>query len=207
MPDLKDRRKREETLAASLLMLFEDYKSKIPNDVNWNEFQSDLESVLAAALEDTSNTSFQQIKQQINVELDEKKLKKKSPENWASDYSKELAALIVATTQDRVKQVEKDGKELDLDYDFSEERAQRIAITETTRAVTAGEYLLLSSAIDNDLIDAYEARWHAELDALTCQDCQDLDGMSQSVWEREAPSGPPLHPDCRCTLEYDIPTS
>ena len=47
-------------------------------------------------------------------------------------------------------------------------------------------------------------RWDASNDALTCMECSSLDDTEIPI-EEEFPQGdPPLHPNCRCSIEYSF---
>jgi hypothetical protein len=83
---------------------------------------------------------------------------------------------------------------------FTAERAASLGVTETTRAITAGE---------RDVIDFIRAggrvlsgTWRTERDASVCPICRPLDGQPEDVWSREVPGGPPAHPNCRCDLTW-----
>lgn len=80
---------------------------------------------------------------------------------------------------------------------FSDARAESIAITETTRAFSAGNALLWSIV---GVISSY--RWNTQRDERVCPYCAPLDGrifpMSSSV-------RPPRHPNCRCWIAPVLP--
>lgn len=89
-----------------------------------------------------------------------------------------------------------------------------LAITETTRAITSGEDVV---------VDQFERReqgggrrrptiaprtlqkiWHTQRDEKVCPICSPLDGRTDVIWAVEFPGGPPAHPHCRCYLTYQI---
>jgi DNA repair exonuclease SbcCD ATPase subunit len=35
-----------------------------------------------------------------------------------------------------------------------------------------------------------------------CKVCRRLNGTNESVWRKEAPKGPPMHPNCRCSIKW-----
>lgn len=49
-------------------------------------------------------------------------------------------------------------------------------------------------------------RWDASLDSLTCDTCAGLDGREAELDEEFPDGDPPLHPNCRCSIEYRFDT-
>lgn len=49
-------------------------------------------------------------------------------------------------------------------------------------------------------------RWDASLDSLTCTTCEGLDGREAELDEEFPDGDPPLHPNCRCSIEYRFDT-
>lgn len=49
-------------------------------------------------------------------------------------------------------------------------------------------------------------RWDATLDSTTCTSCQGFDGQEVELDEEFAEGDPPLHPNCRCSIEYRFDT-
>jgi hypothetical protein len=80
-------------------------------------------------------------------------------------------------------------------------QAERHAITETTRVVTAAEF-----ATRDHLRIAYgintTAIFKTEADSRVCPICSPMHNQSESIWRVKFPSGPPLHPRCRCWLHW-----
>ena len=102
------------------------------------------------------------------------------------------------------------GMEETLDRVFSVDRAERIGITETTRAATMGELgtietymLIFGTRIAPDGTDLDEAIWNTAEDEAVCDECDPLDGTGPEVWQDECPNGPPLHVNCRCWLSRE----
>ncbi|OWK46610.1 phage portal protein [Fimbriiglobus ruber] len=91
--------------------------------------------------------------------------------------------------------------------DLEERRCFLIADTEATRAKSAGELLTIQEAG----VDCKKV-WLP--DALACDVCRGLDGATRELSEPFAVIGsgpysvidhPPLHPNCRCSLQYQFP--
>lgn len=107
---------------------------------------------------------------------------------------------------------------------FSDSRASTVGITETTRMIsagergavamlrrtTAGQLVVIGSAlphgervIDGEVMVPF---WFTERDGLVCKICRPLHGQRQEVWQAISPGGPPIHPRCRCWLEWRAAT-
>ena len=81
---------------------------------------------------------------------------------------------------------------------FGPNRAQRIAVTETTAAATAGGEAAVSQGPGLSLDDI----WITERDEHVCPICKPLDRQPRSVWSLKFPLGSPAHPVCRCYIQY-----
>lgn len=81
---------------------------------------------------------------------------------------------------------------------FGESRGNRIAVTETTAAATAGGEAGASLTVGLSLADI----WWTEEDARVCEICRPLHRKPRQEWMAVYPSGPPAHPMCRCFVEY-----
>lgn len=90
-----------------------------------------------------------------------------------------------------LKQAEKYASEL------LQVRAETIARTETLRASNEGQKELWRQAEEMGLLDRrMKQMWIATEDA--CPECEELDGTT--IGMDEDFDGPPLHPNCRCTI-------
>jgi hypothetical protein len=83
---------------------------------------------------------------------------------------------------------------------FGPSRAEAIAVTETTKAQTAGGetgVAFTDGLSDGDL-------WMTRQDGKVCPICEPLHGQPRQVWMRVFPSGPgdDAHVNCRCFLQY-----
>lgn len=80
------------------------------------------------------------------------------------------------------------------------DRAARIAMTETTKAQTAGG----EAGIGQTVGLSGEDIWRTRRDTRVCEFCDSLDGQPRSVWQSVVPEGPgdECHPNCRCTILY-----
>jgi hypothetical protein len=201
MPDLHDRRQRESEMAAALLLLFDDYRDQWP-DIDWQRFRDDVELTVAPHLAGTWTLSAEQLR--LAAGFDGQVLTDvESATRWAQAYSRELARLIVQNTQGMA------SKAAGADVVFGQARADLIAASETTRAVTAGEYGVLTAAVSLGIMPYSDdvVIWYTADDERVCPYCMPLHQQPRSVWSAEAPYGPPLHPRCRCWLEYGVGVS
>lgn len=89
-------------------------------------------------------------------------------------------------------------------------RAERIARTETMRALNSGmeqAWIRLAEAGEIDG-DRAVKEWQITYDERTCRTCRPLDGKQRRLGSQFGPlrgggwiMAPPVHPNCRCTLD------
>lgn len=131
---------------------------------------------------------------------------------WARTYSFDLIRGITDTTRKLVSTamqtwVETPGMtrgDLEglLEPAFGPVRAEMIAVTETTRAASAGlnqrqkEYA--SAGIEMERI------WETNNDELVCTICGPLNGRRETDWAGDFPEGPPAHVNCRCATSLRV---
>lgn len=107
-----------------------------------------------------------------------------------ADYSEKWRASQEADSQDTSQE--------DLDRLFSPDRAEGIAITETsTAAVAGGEE---SARVGGYLTDS--DIWYTMQDEGVCPVCLPLHKEPRYIWGKRYRNGPPVHPRCRCHIEY-----
>lgn len=88
---------------------------------------------------------------------------------------------------------------------FGEPRADVIAITETTGALSEAELEsanIATTAAGSGLI--VDARWFTADDERVCPVCEPLHNTAYAVFSIYFPGGPPAHPRCRCRLEWRV---
>jgi len=81
---------------------------------------------------------------------------------------------------------------------LGDNRADVVAVTETTVAVSAGGEAGMGSLglrADQDI-------WLTQNDERVCPICQPLHRVRRSEWSRHVWSGPPAHARCRCHVVY-----
>lgn len=92
-----------------------------------------------------------------------------------------------------------------LDAIFGQQRADRIAATETTRAAVAGERDLVEQAqrdSDQQIEPLVTPYWQTEQDDRVCPVCGPLHEQPEQRWPEALRDGPPAHVNCRCFLDW-----
>lgn len=122
-------------------------------------------------------------------------------EAWAREYATALSLELVATTRGLVEQAATapSPEEFNslMNRACGEERAELIAVTEITLAVSAG--LTLLNALYRRIYQVQvEERWFTQQDERVCPICGPLHGTTRETWGTRFPDGPPAHPRCRC---------
>jgi SPP1 gp7 family putative phage head morphogenesis protein len=126
---------------------------------------------------------------------------------FASEQSEYLSQRIIDTTSDLIANVVASAMETpttleqmvqELNTAFGDARAERIAVTEVTRA-SAGAINGLQRYLQ-DRGHRYRRYWITNADELVCPICGPLNGKPEEKWLSKFPSGPPAHPNCRCFL-------
>lgn len=91
---------------------------------------------------------------------------------------------------------------------FGKARARRIAITESTRAMTEGQLMMY------DQLGVTQLRWKSVHDSKVCPVCQNLEDTTRETPMTRGMESitPPAHPGCRCRLspvfdDEPIPTA
>jgi hypothetical protein len=90
---------------------------------------------------------------------------------------------------------------------YSPQRAERIAITEVTRAAAEGERGI-AKELAKDGVVMVEV-WQTRNDSVVCEICRPRNGVEQYKGDGDAywdsSQGPPGHPNCRCNIRLDYP--
>ena len=201
MPDLETRQKHERHMAAILLLLFDDERERLLATGRFApvRFTQRLEADLVDPLARAFTARGEQLLTAYNVArpIDA------TARRWAERYSGRLAKELVESTRNRIAELDPLAPDFEQSLAdlFGEGRAEAIGITETTRAISAGEdgaVGLIKRTTGRVLI----ATWFTELDERVCPICEPLHGTTSRVWSRKFPSGPPAHPRCRCWREW-----
>jgi hypothetical protein len=83
---------------------------------------------------------------------------------------------------------------------LADSRAENVAITETTNAVSLAEKTVADRMGELGL--NVDALWITKRDERVCRVCGPLHLQPISQWRDDYPAGPPAHPRCRCYLDY-----
>lgn len=214
MPELADRAKHEERLAAALLILFRDAERAVGRGerVNWGElaerisreFEDQLAAIYVLAFMAFAPDTLQFSRDLANSQA----------RNWASTHGRALSRAWAETARQQI------GTGLPAERVFAPGRTRVVVATEVTRAVTTAETDVRRAVVlagdtpqtpqdrrpanrpPFDIGDNLVPVWHTEKDERVCPICSPLDRQRFEAWAERFPNGPPAHPNCRCHLEY-----
>jgi len=130
--------------------------------------------------------------------------------DWARQYAGALVRGITDNTREGVGRavqgfVETPGRTIgqlrdELEPLFDEARAQRIAVTETTRAYAEGTRLVQEELARAGIV--MEQVWNTATDELVCSICAPNNGKRKS--EGWTVDSVPAHPNCRCWITLEV---
>ena len=219
MPDLSTRTEHERQLAAAYMLLFQQTAAAAPDPatIDWEAFAAKAARLpvdfLAAVYVDAAKTLARQAIGPLHaeIEVDRPGLEEEAY-RWAREHSATLGGQIAINTRRMVAtelarpdeavglEVPGTGQALLVATALGADRADAIATTEVTRAITAGEMGFAQSArIMHGL--HLDPIWRCDM--VPCEEfCAPLEGKGVAVWSLTYPNGPPGHPNCRCWLEW-----
>lgn len=203
MPDVADRKQLEDELEAAILLVFSQHSGTWPR-LDWPAFQADLAQATNQVLRNVYAANRKKLLSDLaaggTVGTEVVDDSDDRAETWAATYSDKLAAEVTARTKAQAD-AQLDGLSHDRSGEYlGQSRAVRLAITEVTKAATSGENDLLLALVGYNL--RLKPIWITAEDDLVCPACRDLHNRGPKIWQEAAPDGPPLHPHCRCHLEY-----
>ncbi len=200
MPDLPSRAQREKELAAALLLILQDARTSLAVSA---------ERVAAAAGDSLAKTYTDAVRNLAKVAsvdgmpaLSDQDLDAEAS-RWARGYAATLGREIADSTRDMIVIQADDGQDGNIDAIFGRKRAEMVAATEVTRAISVAEAWLLLFWSDAGF-ETGERIWHTEEDGKVCPVCRPLNRTPEAIWVGTAPAGPPAHPNCRCWLDYQV---
>lgn len=205
------RAQSEQQLATAIERVFDRYGAVEVERIPWSE----LENELAAVIQEETAAAFALIWLAM---LDEDPglgllmpahapdLARAAGGQYAAGRARDVAAGFVSGAREQVSRKAAAGV---VPADIWREiatpgRAERIAVTETTKTITEAE-----TAVYRDgrgaagLTGKQLGVWHTAEDEGVCPTCRPLDGTPRETWERVLPGGPPAHPNCRCWIEWE----
>lgn len=195
------RAKQERELAAVILLLFGQQYDDLVGGVEFStrDFVNRVAPALVQPLARTYTASANRLLGRFDVVTD---IEPRAT-RWAERYSRQLARELAGTTRDRLAEL--DPRDPDFEEDLAatlaDDRAENIGITETTRAISAGENEA-ARRIEKETGRILRPRWMTEEDEDVCPICEPLNHTTSRVWGRRFPGGPPAHPRCRCELSW-----
>ena len=173
----------------------------------WAERGSALSDILTPLLSEIFVFQVSAEAVDLGVEVDWQLINRRAAD-WARNYTFELVRELTDTSrtllQDSIASYFENewtrGDLIDkLIADFGPVRAERIAVTEVTRAASAGEEGLREE-LERAGIHMDEF-WHTNNDELVCEICGPLDMTRRGVDWNEPP---PAHVNCRCFTGLEI---
>lgn len=220
MPDLADRAQFEASIVAELTPVFAaEYDRALDSPgasiVPYAQFQADLQRMMQSELLGVFQAAgvALSIGQALFMSAG---AFEQTGRQWAATMSRELSAQVVETsrrmTADAFSLARGDRSRLadalKLVY-LAPARLDTIAVTETTRAISAGEHAVVipfnndvrRSGRDDDprlLVPI----WRIDPRSNVCEICLSIDGHANEVWGHVYPGGPPGHVHCACYLDY-----
>jgi len=210
MANLKDRDKREDSFRKRLTSLSAKHRKELekllgdpPNPDNvpqefWDRVERETEEQITLALLLIFLMGFRQHapKEPKETALDEAK-------KYATEQARKLASQFTVHSKklaNKIRDIGKKETKAKVKSIFGPERAEGIAVTETTAATSqAGERAVVRTVgfTSNDT-------WFTENDARVCPICAPLHNTKRVVWGAQFPEGPPAHPVCRCWIHYAL---
>lgn len=226
MPTIPERSSEDRALTAALVPIFDQYRheaqlrlaARPSSDVIPGIFYERLRAAIASAamdhLQRISAQSSDRLAEVIGVPISEDARAKAI--DWAQQRASELADEFVQRTEQWIADVVARAQTssdsagvaaaaavVGLGTVFSEGRAKSIAVTETTRAASAGE-TNAARQIERDYQVKVVAYWTVDETSNVCPICDRLHGKPQDEWEGVYPGGPPGHPGCACSLRFVV---
>lgn len=224
MPPLADRSNYEASIIAELAPIFQAQFDRAavarnPSSVPYDRFQADLQQAMAGELFDVFGAAGAALAIGSlggSLLFLNQGAFPNTARRWAADMSRELAAQIVDTSRRMTSEAfaltrqDRDGLEraLSLIY-LAPARLHAIAVTECTRAISAGEHAAVIPYNDRIRREGHDDDgrllipvWRIDPASNVCEYCLPLDGHSRDVWARRFPYGPPGHPQCACWIEW-----
>lgn len=208
MPDLSTRFQHEAAIRDVISSVFDAHRARLNAGLTESEIhlRDDLERQLAIALlliwMDSTSESAREAR--VSIDLAEAE---RLGRQWSRAAARQAASTVARNTIDALTYARTGAVSPpdltdftdELDAIFGPERAEGIAITETTRAATAATLELETVILDDDV--KVETLWRTERDARVCRLCSPLNLTDQDIWGLRFPDGPPAHPRCRCWLQ------
>lgn len=221
--DVPNRSEKESGFAAALMTIFRDMRSMITADSAGADYQR-FQERLQATLEDEIAAIYLLMMMRLTQWAESSPY---VPEpisggysvpaaNYAANRAAELSGEIAARLEVEVNRIRRQFAEINviaeqlqthLDSVLAEHRAQRIAVTEISRAASFAEAEAVQR-IERRAPVRVQQVWFTQDDELVCPVCGPLHMKGEVAWSYRFPDGPPAHPNCRCYKEQSlVPTA
>jgi hypothetical protein len=174
----------------------------------WDEINMSYTREIAPALEKVFLQQARVLLDEIPIGVDWGLINRRAVD-WARSYTYDLVRGINNTSREALRSAgsayfergqTRAELEAALSRIYSPVRSEMIAVTEITRAASAGEI-----AVDEELRrDGIEMSvvWQTSNDELVCPLCSPLNGKPRGIdWSEP----PPRHPRCRCWINHVLP--
>ena len=170
------------------------------------ELFDDLRAALGPEIAAITTERSMEIMQEVGVGFDIAAVSEEAMA-WAESYNYRLVTGLTDTTRKLVSRsvstytstpgMTRGDLERLLAPAFGEPRASSIAVTEVTRAYSEAtneqQRWLEGEGVSMRRI------WETLRDDLVCLICGPLNGLPEDDWKVAFPTGPPAHPNCRCS--------
>jgi len=207
MADIDNRTKIEAEFRNSLMPVFRSAQKSAASgsDLNYTDLAVDIAGAAEESIRKAHVAIFLLLMSQEWVDFSGMQL---MADQMAASYSSNAAAAIGKTVADNIRNDLASGTLPDVVFDVN--RADRIAQTEVTRAVTSGgkQAKSILASTGKKLI----ARWRVQEvspgkpDDRVDDICRPLNRLLEPEWRQIYNGMPPRHVNCRCYVDY-IPSS
>lgn len=188
------------------------------SDDFWSKYSASLTSALNTWLTKVYLQQAESVIKDTDTKVDWS-LVNQDAADWAKDYTFDLVKGIADNTRDSLQDIISTAIEESqplsdvrdaIDPLFGPVRAEMIATTEITRASSEGE----AAAVDRLAEQGVQMRatWLTREDEKVCPICGSLDGTQAddsgtfTSEDGDDYDMPPAHPNCRCSLAWEIVT-
>ena len=222
MPDIDSRRTREKAFAGDIAKSLREQSKRVQAaggaSADWEEFKKELIEkiekrlnsifLLAALIFMTVETRVHgsETKAAGGAKINDNFTKEGG--KFSAQTAKRVAQKMVDKSRERVQKVGQDVARLptkeqpkalktEIRATFSAPRAESVAVTLTTEAISAGEETARLRVQQGSGINRIPV-WITSEDDRVCPVCRPLNLKEEPVWKGRYPNGPPAHPNCRC---------
>ncbi|MFN9110292.1 MAG: phage minor head protein [Bacteroidota bacterium] len=200
MPELPQRQRAEQRLKQEILRVFAAYAGA--EEVDFEKLASDIEEAVAEDLERTRRRAIITLLLIIMMDSASRMIRGlyEDARESARQQASTLGRSIAETSREWLSQARSREEYQDIlaRRVLSVDRAESIAITETTIAASGGEEIVEDEAKAQGI--RLDVIWYTKEDERVCPICGSLHNTTESVWSRVG--RPPAHPRCRCWLVY-----